>query len=137
MKTALDSNVLSALWSGETSAAPIREELRMARAQGSTVICAPVYVELAAHPLVSPGFVDEFLADTRIGVEFGLDEEVWRRAAEAFAAYAQRRRRSGGAQPKRVLPDFLIAAHALLRADRLFTLDPSRYQTDFPDLRLA
>jgi len=137
MTTALDSNVLSALWSGEPSAARVRAELRTARRQGSTVICAPVYVELSAHPLVSPGFVDKFLADTRIGVEFGLDEEVWRRAAQAFAAYAQRRQRSGGAQPKRVLPDFLIAAHALLRADRLFTLDPARYQQDFPGLRLV
>ena len=109
----------------------------MARAQGSTVICAPVYVELAAHPLVAPGFVDKFLADTRITAEFGLEEEVWRRAAEAFAAYAQRRRRSEGAQPKRVLADFLIAAHAQLRADRLFTLDPARYRRDFPDLRLV
>ena len=137
MRTALDSNVLSALWSGEPSAARVRAELRMARAQGSTVICAPVYVELAAHPLVAPGFVDKFLADTRITAEFGLEEEVWRRAAEAFAAYAQRRRRSEGAQPKRVLADFLIAAHAQLRADRLFTLDPARYRRDFPDLRLV
>ena len=136
MKTALDSNVLSALWSGERSAARVLAELRQARAQGSTVICAPVYVELSAHPLVSPGFVDKFLADTRITVEFGLDEAVWRKTAEAFASYAQRRRRSGGAQPKRVLADFLIAAHALLRADRLFTLDPTRYQQDFPELRL-
>jgi len=108
----------------------------MARAQGSTVISAPVYVELSAHPLVSPGFVDKFLAETRITVEFVLDEEVWRRAAQAFGTYARRRRQSGGAQAKRVLPDFLIAAHALLRADRLFTLDPARYQQDFPELRL-
>jgi predicted nucleic acid-binding protein len=36
-----------------------------------------------------------------------------------------------------LLPDFLIAAHALLRADRLMTLDPARYQQDFPELRLA
>jgi|SRR5579859_5238076 len=137
MKTALDSNVLSALWSGEPSASRVRAELRIARAQGSTVISAPVYVELSAHPLVSPGFVDKFLTDTRITVEFALDEEVWRTAARAFAAYAQRRRQSGAAEAKRVLPDFLIGAHALMRADRLFTLDPARYRQDFPELRLG
>jgi predicted nucleic acid-binding protein len=137
MKTALDSNILSAFWSNEPSAARIEQELRNSRAQGGVVICAPVYVELLAHPLVTPAFVDEFLAETGVVVEFILDEPIWRKAAEGFVAYAQRRRRSGGKSPKRLLPDFLIAAHALLAADRLFTLDPSRYQQDFPQLRLA
>ncbi len=136
MKTALDSNILSAFWSNEPSAVRIEQELRASRAQGGLVVSAPVYVELGAHPLVTPGFVDKFLAETGIAVEFLLDEPIWRKAAEGFAAYAQRRRLSGGASPKRLLPDFLIAAHALLRADRLFTLDPSRYQQDFPNLRI-
>jgi predicted nucleic acid-binding protein len=137
MKTALDSNILSALWSNEPSALRIETELRYARGQGSVVICAPVHVELTAHPLVSPGMVDKFLAATDIWVDFSLDEEVWRKAGEVFASYAQRRRRSAGTVPKRLLPDFLIAAHALLRADRLFTLDATRYQLDFPNLRLV
>jgi predicted nucleic acid-binding protein len=137
MKTAIDSNILSAFWSNEASAPCIEQELIDSRAQGSVVVSAPVYVELAAHPLVSPGFVDRFLAETGIVVEFALDEAVWRKAAEGFADYARRRRGSGGSSPKRMLPDFLIAAHALLRADRLLTLDPSRYQQDFPQLRLA
>src|SRR5947209_10274535 len=123
MKTALDSNILSVLWSNEPSAPRISEELRKARALGAIVICAPVYVELAAHPTASRKFVDKFLAETGIAIEFLLDEAVWKRAAEAFAAYAQRRRSSGGTSPKRLLPDFLIAAHASLRTDRLFTLD--------------
>jgi predicted nucleic acid-binding protein len=72
-----------------------------------------------------------------ITVEFSLGEDVWRKAGEGFAAYARRRRTSQGVSPKRVLPDFLIAAHALLRADRLFTLDATRYQADFPDLDLV
>lgn len=100
------------------------------------VVCPPVYVELFAHPLVSPGFVDKFLAETAIAVEFDLDEPVWRRAAEGFAAYAQRRRLSAGTSPRRMLPDFIIAAHALFRADRLLTLDPTRYRQDFPQLRI-
>jgi predicted nucleic acid-binding protein len=32
--------------------------------------------------------------------------------------------------------DFVIAAHALLKADRLMTLDANRYGVDFPQLRL-
>lgn len=136
MKTALDSNVLSAFWSNESSASRIEEQLKNSRQQGSVVVCAPVYAELTAHPLVEGGFVDKFLSETGVTIDFVLDEAVWHRAAVGFASYAQRRRRSGGTSPKRLLADFIIAAHALLSADRLFTLDPSRYQQDFPELRI-
>lgn len=136
MRTALDSNILSSLWSAEASAQDIRQQLVGARAQGSIVVCAPVYLELSAHPLVAPGMLDRLLGEADIGIEFDLDERIWRKAAERFAAYAKRRRRSGGSSPKRLLADFLIAAHALLHADRLFTLDPSRYKQDFPELKL-
>jgi predicted nucleic acid-binding protein len=81
--------------------------------------------------------MERFLAKTGIAVDFSLDEPIWRRAAEGFAAYALRRRRSSGDHPKRLLVDFVIAAHALLRADRLMTLDARRYSQDFPDLRLV
>jgi predicted nucleic acid-binding protein len=136
MKTALDSNVLSSVWSAEKSAAHVKQQLVKARAQGSIVVCAPVYAELAAHPLASPGLVDRLLEEAGIAVEFLLDEAVWRKAAETFADYARRRRSSGGTSPKRMLADFLIAAHALLNADCLLTLDPRRYERDFPKLQL-
>lgn len=137
MKTALDSNILSSLWSNEPSAVRVQAELKSARSQGALVVCAPVFVELMAHPLVSPGFVDDFIRETRIAVEFVLSESVWRKAAERYSAYAQRRRLSGGASPRRLPADFVIAAHALLEADRLFTLDSTRYHRDFPELRLV
>ena len=58
------------------------------------------------------------------------------RAANAFVAYVQRRRQSRAGSPKRLLVDFIVAAHALHRADRLMTLDANRYRQDFPKLRL-
>ena len=137
MRTALDTNVLSALWSNETPAAAIGQQLKNSRAQGGLVVCAPVYVELVAHPLVAAGFVDKCLAETGIAVEFVLDETVWRKAAERFAEYAHQRRRSGGYLAKRLLVDFVIASHALLRADRLMTLDEGRYHQYFPELRIV
>ena len=100
------------------------------------MICAPVYAELLAHPKVTEPFVDEFLSTTNVAVDFVLEEAVWREAGRHFAGYAKRRRRSGGGHPKRLLVDFLIGAHASLRADRLLTLDRERYAQDFPKLRL-
>lgn len=137
MRTALDTNVISALWSGEPAASRVAAQLEQAHAQGGLVISAPVYAELLAHPSAAPHFVDNFLGDTGIAVDFDLDEHVWRQAASSFAAYAQRRRRSQGGSPKRLLVDFIVAAHALLQADRLMTLDARRYKQDFPKLRMV
>jgi predicted nucleic acid-binding protein len=80
--------------------------------------------------------VEKLLEEMSIGIDFDLGEDVWRLAAKSFAAYANRRRRSGGDSPKRLLVDFLIASHALLKADRLMTRDANRYGQDFPSLRL-
>ena len=137
MKTAVDTNVFSALWSSEPGASEMIARLGQARSQGGVVVCGAVYAELLAHPKASAVFVDDFLLQTGVAVEFDLDEKIWRDVARAYAAYAQRRRRSGSTQAKRLLVDFLIGAHATHRADRLLTLDASRYAKDFPRLTLG
>ena len=137
MRTALDSNILSALWSREPSAPAIGLQLKRARDAGGISVCAPVYAECIAHPAVTKEFIDSFLMTTGITVDFDLDEEIWHTAALGFRAYAERRRSSGGGLSKRFLVDFVVGAHALLRSDRLLTLDPSRYQRDFPKLMLV
>jgi predicted nucleic acid-binding protein len=140
MRTALDTNILSALWSGQPSAPLIAAKLADAHAQGALVVSAPVFVELSAIPTVNLQGnvlrVEKLLGEMNIAVDFDLGEDVWRLAATGFAAYAIRRRHSGGGSPKRLLADFVIAAHALLRADRLMTSDINLYATDFPNLRL-
>jgi predicted nucleic acid-binding protein len=136
LRTALDTNVLSALWSDEPSARGIESILFKARSEGGLVICAPVYCELLAHPSATQQFVQAFLGETSILVDFLLDEDVWQRAVDSFVTYAKRRRRSRGGSPKRMLVDFVVAAHALLRANRLLTPDASRYRPDFPKLRI-
>ncbi len=136
MRTALDTNVISALWSNQASAPSVRSELDRARIEGGLAICGLVYAELAAHPATASNLLDLFLADTNITIDFTLDESIWRESARAFSEYADRRRKSSGGQPKRFLADFAIGAHALLKADRLFTLDRDRYTQSFPQLKL-
>ena len=134
MRTAIDTNVISALWSAEPLSRTLSESLGEAADAGGLVICAPVYAELHAHPKAKAGFIDDFLASTSITIDFELGEAVWREASLRFAKYAARRRRSRGGSVKRLLADFIIGAHALVRADRLMTLDTSRYTKDFPEL---
>lgn len=134
MRTAIDTNILSALWSGEPLALIVSEALDQAATEGGLVICAAVYAELLASPKAKLDFVDEFLTSTAISVDFDLGEPVWREASTRFAKYAMRRRASRGGRPKRLLADFIVGAHALLRADRLLTLDAARYSSDFPEL---
>jgi predicted nucleic acid-binding protein len=137
MRTALDTNILSAVWGGEATGAEIVSLLGVLHRQGSLVVCGPVYAELRAHPMVERQFIDEYLKRRKIDVDLDLSHEVWDAAASAFADYANRRRQSGGDQPKRLLADFIVGAHALKRADRLLTLDAKRYQTAFPDLQMV
>jgi predicted nucleic acid-binding protein len=136
MRTALDTNILSLLWSGGPSATAIAIELSKARAEGALVLSAPVFVELSAMPAGSPERIRDLLEKMTIAIDFDLGEEVWSAAATRFSFYAARRRRAGGGSPKRLPADFVIAAHALLKADRLMTRDANRYARDFPSLRL-
>ena len=94
MRTAIDTNVISALWSREPAASQMASLLGRARDEGGLVICAPVYAELLAHPNATASFVDEFLSATDIIVDFALDEVIWREAALAFASYVRRRRKA-------------------------------------------
>ncbi|MFZ0293200.1 MAG: type II toxin-antitoxin system VapC family toxin [Candidatus Sulfotelmatobacter sp.] len=137
MRTALDTNILSTIWTGAPSASTIAAQLSKVHAQGALVISAPVVVDLSAIPSLNVQLVRKALAEMAIAIDFDLEEDVWLLAAESFAAYAIRRRRSGGGSPKRLLADFVIAAHALLKADRLMTLDAKRYSQDFPKLRIV
>lgn len=138
MVTAIDTNVLVALWDLDDSLnQAAQRSLDEAQSRGALVISAPVFAELLAFPARNSIFIDTFLNDTSIAVEWDLDEGIWRLAAEAFQKYANRRRKHGESSPRRILADFLIGAHALKRGYRLLTLDEGLYPAAFPKLLLA
>jgi len=87
MTTVIDTNVLIALWdSDHTLNSLARAGLDAAFQRGSLLITAPVYAELMASPNRSEAFLDNFLQDTGIGVEWNMDERIWRAAGMAFPA---------------------------------------------------
>ena len=136
MRTAIDTNAISALFSVEPLVAEISAKLAEAYSAGGLTIAAPVYSELLAYEGMTGNRLDEFLSTTGISVDFQMDEEVWRLAGRRFAKHAARRRAARAGQPRRLVADFVIGAHALLHADRLLTLDVRLYKQDFPDLKI-
>ena len=129
MITATDTNVLVDLFTGD---APHHEQsealIRDASSRGDIILSAIVYAELV------PQFGDLETLDAALGQLNArvspIDSDV---AAEAGLRWMQYRR--AGGPRARILPDFLIGAHALLRADQFFTRDRGFYDTYFPELR--
>lgn len=130
MATLVDTNVLVDIavrdpawlkWS--------RGQLERARKRGSVIINQIIYSEFS----IRYGSIDE--------VDLALPEDDFRReslpwdaayaASQAFLLY----RRRGGPREK-VLPDFLIGAHAAIRGYAVLTRDPIGFRTYFPELEI-
>jgi predicted nucleic acid-binding protein len=138
MTTSIDTSVIVALWeAGDALHRAARQALDAALGQGTLAISGVVYAELLAAPGRSEAFLDEFCEDTNIEVEWELGERIWRAAGAAFQTHSARRRKQRGTQPRRILADFLIGAHALVSGYKLLTLDAGIYQVSFPKLVIA
>ncbi|MGH9608684.1 MAG: type II toxin-antitoxin system VapC family toxin [Bryobacteraceae bacterium] len=135
MTTAIDSNVVIALWDQDDSLNTLaRSALYAALERGGLTIAAPVFAELLAAPSRSEGFLDSFCKETGIAVDWDLNERIWRLAGRAFQQYVARRRKQRDPGPRRILADFLIGAHAVQNGFRLLTLDERLYRAAFPRL---
>lgn len=137
MTTAIDSNVIIALWDKDPLVStPSRRALEIAFLRGGLVIAPPVFAELLAAPGRTETFLTKFLRETTIIVDWDLGEEVWRTAATAFQSYAERRRKQRDSGTRRILADFLIGAHAQVHSFRFLTRDERLYRTSFPQLKI-
>jgi predicted nucleic acid-binding protein len=138
MTTAIDTNVIVALWDAEeTLHRAARAALDKALNEGTLLISGAVYAELLAAPRRKEAFVDRFCEEAGIAVEWELSERIWRAAGEAFQSYAERRRKQKGEEARRILADFVIGAHALVRGYKLLTLDDRLYRAAFPRLAIV
>ncbi len=138
MTTAIDSNIFIAFWDADDALNSLaKSALNSAWSRGSLVVAAPVYAELLVFPGRSEAFLDSFLKETSVSVDWEIDEAIWRTAGRAFQSYAARRKRHRESGPRRILADFLIGAHALRNGYRLLTLDSGLYKAAFPRLSVA
>lgn len=107
-----------------------REWLREAYALGSVLLCDVVYAELV--PVFDDkSSLDEVLAEVGASVS-PIDTSIAYEAGRRWGRY----RRAGGPR-ERILPDFLIGAHALATADVFLTRDRGFYATHFPELNIT
>jgi predicted nucleic acid-binding protein len=138
MTTAIDTNVIVALWDADQRAAlAARTALEAAFQRGNLTVCAPVFAELIAAPGRTEDFVNGFLEETGIAVDWDMSEAVWRSAGLAFQGYSERRRKHRGTAIRRILADFLIGAHADAHGYRLLTMDEHLYGAAFPTLTIT
>ena len=136
MSTAIDTNVLVDLLAGQEGSSRLaRQALATAQNRGGLVVSPAVFAELLAFP--GPGVEDvhALLSFSRIVVAWDVTQVTWRRAGLAYSEYAERRRRSGAGQPRRILADFLVGAQAL-EAVTLLTRDVDFCRINFPELRI-
>lgn len=128
MTTALDSCVLlDILLNDARFASSSMAGLRQASAEGRLIVSDLVIAEISP---VIPGQVGEFLAD--LEVEFAVS--CFHDALEAGAGFGKYL--ANGGKGGRIVADFLIAAHAMGKADRLFTRDEGFQRSYWPDLEI-
>ncbi len=91
MTTAIDTNVIVALWDRDPRlSSGAQSALDTALGHGTLVITATVFAELMAAPGRSESFLDSFFRETGICIDWALEESVWRTAGRAFQGYAAR-----------------------------------------------
>jgi predicted nucleic acid-binding protein len=129
MVTAVDTSVLLDVLLNDAQHAPRSiSALRQAATEGSLVICESTLAEIV--PTLSAADLPQFLSDWSLAFVSSSQAGAML-AGEIFRTYLDR-----GGKRGRVVPDFLIAAHAQHHATRLLARDRGYYRDYFKELNL-
>jgi predicted nucleic acid-binding protein len=127
--TAIDSSVLWSVIRKETSADSWLRALLQAASEGPLVISPVVFAELAPST-ADAAALTEFL--NRLSIAY---DPVTPEAAHLAGLTFKNYRKAGGPR-QHLVPDFLIAAHAQVQANRLAAIDRGYLRKWFPSLLL-
>jgi predicted nucleic acid-binding protein len=128
MPTAVDSSVLLDVLLDDPLHAESSELALRDATQNGLVVCETVIAEIV--PVLAEASLQEFLFDWQIKF-IPSSVESATLAGEMFRIYLER-----GGKRGRVVPDFLIAAHAQFHADGLLARDRGYYRDYFQKLNL-
>ena len=130
VKIALDTNVIVSHLKDDEFAEDTRSFLKWVKAtRQSLLISEAVYaelyagIELSADPRLEERRVQRFLAANRIEVRLHGTLDVAKRSGRIYANYLA----ETGAARERILPDFLIGAHAEIYGEVLATWNPKDF----------
>jgi predicted nucleic acid-binding protein len=128
MITAVDTSViLDVLTDDQRSGTQSEAALKKAGKEGKLIVCESVIAEIFPA-LNDEALFNEFLSDWHL--EFSpIELKSAVLAGKYFGMYLSR-----GGRAKRVVPDFLIGAHAENSADRLLARDRGYLKDYFKDL---
>jgi predicted nucleic acid-binding protein len=156
MITAVDTNVmLDILIPDERFGESSKMLLDRHLSEGKLILCEVVYAELAAY-FPSEAELKMFLAETGMRLVYSNETSLYV-AGTRWATYAKKGNKNQFTCSKcgtvfeavcpqcktkttkrlHVLADFLIGAHALIHADRMFSRDLGVYTTYFSDLKVV
>ena len=129
MITAIDSSVLWAILKQEPGWEAWENALLHAATEGPLIICPIAFAELAPSAPSESALLG-FLSAMTITYD-----DLTPATAFASGQVFKRYRKAGGPR-QHLVPDFLIAAHAQLQADRLAAVDRGYLRKWFPSLTL-
>ena|ERR1051325_2688827 len=129
MRTAVDTSAIYAILNAEPTAKTWMNRLVEARREGQLIVCDVVFAELA------PAFETQHQLESTLS-KLGIAYEPIESQAAFLAGRVFLEYRAHGGPRERMIPDFLVAAHAKVQADRLAAADRGYLRTYFKSLTL-